>query len=178
MVNAYYHEILNMEIFGVLNMFSFPILSDSHELIERYLGYSRAGYYGAFGTHFSKGLQAILKEDIPALEKHIDGLKRKSKKGPTKQYTGLITSFEGFYNNDQEQIIKGIYEVLKTHTKQHQMPIDKEYINYEATTIAKLAWRKGMEIEIDNPLVPQALLPIKELEHYEGYDFFKELENG
>jgi hypothetical protein len=35
-----------------------------------------------------------------------------------------------------------------------------------------------MEIEIDSPLVPRELLPIKELAHYEGYEFFKELENS
>jgi len=176
MVNAYYHEVLKRDIYSILNTFTFPILSDSSKLIERYLNYSKAEYYDWFTTHFAKGLQSILKDDMPALEKHIDGLQRRSKRGETKQYVGIITSFDGFLNNNQEQIIAGIYELLKTHNKQDLMSLEKKYINFVATAIAKVAWRIGMEIEIDNPLVPKALLPVRELEHYEGYDFFKELE--
>ena len=178
MVESYLHEILKREIFNVLNRFTFPILSDSSNLIKRYLTYHQTEYYDSFSTHFAKGMQSILKDDIPALEKHIDGLKRRSKRGWEKQYVGIITSFEGFYNNDKEQIIKGIYEVLKHKKRQHPDELDYQYIHYEATAITKLAWRKGVEIEIDNPLVPKELLPVRELEHYEGYEFFKELKNN
>ena len=178
MVEAYLHEILKREIFNVLNRFTFPIISDSSKLIERYLTYSETEYYDSIHTHFSKGLQSILKDDMSALEKHIDGLKRRTKRGWEKQYTGFITSFEGFCNNNEEQIIKGIYEVLKNNKRQHPDDLDYQHIHYEATAIAKLAWRKGMEIEIDNPLVPKELLPVRELEHYEEYEFFKELKNN
>jgi len=178
MVNAYYHEVLKMEIFNALNIFTFPILSDSSKLIERYLTYSETEYYDSIQTHFSKGLKSILKDDMSALEKHIDGLKRRTKRGWEKQYTGFITSFEGFHNKNEEQIIKGIYEVLKNNKRQHPDDLDYQHIHYEATAIAKLAWRKGMEIKIDSPLVPKELLPIRELEHYEEYEFFKELKNN
>ena len=178
MIESYLHEILKDEIFNVLNRFTFPILSDSSKLIERYLTYSETEYYDSIHTHFSKGLQSILKNDMFALEKHVDGLRRRTKRGWEKQYTGFITSFEGFYNNNEEQIIKGIYEVLKNNKRQHPDDLDYQHIHYEATAIAKLAWRKGMEIEIDNPLVPNELLPVRELEHYEGYEFFKELKNN
>ena len=176
MTNAYLQKIDIIDVFNVLKTFTFPILSDSSKLIERYLTYSKTEYYDAFTTHFAKGLQSILKDDMSALEKHIEGMRRRSKKGDAKLYTGIITAFEGFYNNDQEQIMIGIYKDLKNTPKQNPNSLDYQYINYEATAIAKLAWRKGMEIEIDSPLVPKELLPIKELEHYEGYEFFKELE--
>jgi len=179
MVNAYYHEVLKMGIFGMINIFTFPILSDSSKLIERYLTYHEIGtydHYDWFTTHFAKGVQSILKDDMPRLETHIDGLERRSKRGDAKLFVGLITAFQGFYNKDKEQIKTGIYEVLKKTKRQYPNSLDYQYIHYEATAIAKLAWRKGMEIEIDNPLVPKELLPIRELEHYEDYDFFKELE--
>lgn len=161
----------------MLNTFSFPILSDNYKLIKRYLTYHETGAYDSFTTRFAKGLQSIIKDDIPVLEEHIEGLKRRSKQGWGKQYTGIITAFEGFYNNDRELIIAGIYEILKKIKRQYPDSLDYQYIHYEATAIAKLAWRKGLEIEIDNPLVPKELLPIRELDHYEGYEFFKELEN-
>jgi hypothetical protein len=179
MVESYSHEILKKEIFNVLNRFTFPILSDSSKLIERYLQYTESDFYDDFNGHFSKGIQSILKNDMPALEKHIDGLKRRSKRGYAKLYTGIITSYNGFANSDSEQIIQGIYEILKTNKRQRPNDLYYQHINYEAAAIAKLAWRKGMEIEIDSPLVPKALLPVKELDHYEGgYDFLNELENN
>jgi len=179
MVNAYYHEVLKMGIFGMINIFTFPILSDSSKLINRYLTYHKTGtydHYDWFTTHFAKGIQSILNDDMNTLETHIDGLRRRSKRGDAKLFTGMITAFEGFYNKDKEQIKTGIYEVLKKTKRQYPNSLDYQYIHYEATAIAKLAWRKGMEIEIDSPLVPKELLPVRELEHYEGYEFFKELE--
>jgi hypothetical protein len=175
MVYAYQHEILKMEVFSVLNTFTFPILSDSSKLIERYLRYSETEYYDAFNTHYAKGIQSVLRDDMSALEKHIDGLRRRSKRGYAKQFTGIVTSYDGFLNNDSEQIIKGIYEILKNTKRQYPGDLHYQYINFEAAAIAKLAWRKGMEIEIDSALVPKELLPVKELEHYEGYDFFEGL---
>ena len=40
------------------------------------------------------------------------------------------------------------------------------------TIEAKLCWLKGIEVEIDHPLLPMELLPFKPLEHYDDvYDF-------
>ena len=41
-----------------------------------------------------------------------------------------------------------------------------------ALPISKLCWLKGIEVEIDHPLFPMELLPLKPLEHYDDvYDF-------
>lgn len=56
------------------------------------------------------------------------------------------------------------------------MGIAAEYISTPALGYTKLAWLKGMEIEIDHPLIPKELLPCRPLEKYEDtYDFLKEL---
>ena len=56
------------------------------------------------------------------------------------------------------------------------MGIAQEYISIPALGYAKLAWLKGMEIEIDHPLIPKELLPYRPLENYvDSYGFLKEI---
>ena len=51
-----------------------------------------------------------------------------------------------------------------------------EFISHPALGYAKLAWLKGIEVEIDNPLVPKELLPFKPLENYlNEYAFLDEI---
>ena len=39
----------------------------------------------------------------------------------------------------------------------------------------KLAWRKGIEVEVNSPLISKELLPIQPLDKYEiPYDFLRE----
>lgn len=179
MCESYYLEICKMNAYDALNTFTFPVLSDSSEVINRYSIYPFPAMKYAkdsFNTRFSQAIQAVLKDDKDSLVEHIDMLQKRSKKGWQKQYVGVVTCFEGLLSENKELIEEGIYELLKTHNKQNPNTIDSKYINYEATTIAKLAYRKGIEVKIDNPLVPAELLPVKELEAYKGYDFLKDLD--
>jgi hypothetical protein len=41
--------------------------------------------------------------------------------------------------------------------------------------LAKLAKFIGLEIGIENTLLPKKILPILELQSYEGYEFFKQV---
>ena len=53
-------------------------------------------------------------------------------------------------------------------------PILNQYIALPALGYAKLAWIKGIEVDINSPLIPKELLPIQPLDHYEiPYDFLK-----
>jgi hypothetical protein len=176
MTNSYYHEKLSGEIFNVLDTFTYPLLSDSSNLINRYLSYERTEHPDSFSTYFGKSIQSVLSDDNRALEANIEGLRKWSKKGWAKQYAGIVTAFEGFLKNDKTVIEKGLREIVALHTQQEQPAVVKDYINLEATALAKLAWRKGIEITIDSSLVPQELLPIEELRVYGGYEFFKEIE--
>ena len=46
--------------------------------------------------------------------------------------------------------------------------------SFHPTLFTKLCWMNGLEIEIDNPLVPMKLMPVEPLEKYDlVYDFLK-----
>ena len=176
MTNSYYHERLNGEIFNVLDTFIYPLLSDSGNLISRYLNYEKTEHPDSFSTYFGKAIQSVLKNDSHALQVSIEGLKKWSKSGWANQYSGIITTLEGFLDKHKSAIEKGLQEIVALHNKQEQPAVVKDYINLEATALAKLSWRKGMEVGVDASLVPHELLPVKELSVYEGYEFFKELQ--
>ncbi|HEY9049625.1 MAG TPA: Imm49 family immunity protein [Ohtaekwangia sp.] len=174
---AYYHEKLNGEVFEALKTFTYPLLCDNNTVVNRYQDYHKTKYSDSFSTYFAKAIQSTLKNDNSALEVNIAGLKKWSRKGWPKQYIGIITVFEGFLINDKSAIENGLQEITDLHDKQDQPPIVKDYINLEATALAKLAWRKGIEVEVASDLVPKELLPVLELQSYEGYPFFEELSN-
>lgn len=51
-------------------------------------------------------------------------------------------------------------------------PLSENLMASIAMEYAKLCWLKGIEVEIDHPLIPMELLPIKPLTHYDDvYDF-------
>ncbi|UXP33177.1 immunity 49 family protein [Reichenbachiella agarivorans] len=177
MVNSYYSEIGSRDIFEVVNTFTFPILSDSSTLISRYLTYEPIQYFDAFSTFFGQAVQSVMKKDNLSLERSILGLEKHSKGGWEKNFEGMVTAFKGILNKDKDKVEQGIYELLGKHDNQGHPPITKEYINYEATTIAKLALQAGINIEVDHSLVPKGLLQVNELENYKGYPFFDELPN-
>ena len=55
-----------------------------------------------------------------------------------------------------------------------QDPIDEEFMSFPGTFETKLCWYRGIPIEIDHPLVPMELMPIRPLAHYDDvYDFLK-----
>ncbi|WP_133649781.1 hypothetical protein [Paraburkholderia flava] len=55
-----------------------------------------------------------------------------------------------------------------------QDSIDDEFMSYTGTLEAKLSWYRGIQVEIDHPLVPMELMPVQFLDHYDDvYDFLK-----
>ena len=174
MIESYYCEKYNRDVFGAFFTFTFPIISDSEVAIRKYLKYSDTKATNAFTTHFSKGLQSIITNNTADLAIRVAGLHKTGQKGWAKPFIGVAKAFEGFLENNLEKIEDGIKAVLAKH-KKDQRAFVGEYTSLAAVTIAKLAIRKGYEINIDHPFLPKELLPIKELDNYEGYDFFKDL---
>ena len=175
MVNSYYSEMCKRDIFEVLNTFTFPILSDSKELINRYLKYEVLEYQDAFSTYFGQSIQAVLKQNDAELTRTIEGMNNHSKEGWEKNYRGAVTAFQGILKKEKELVRAGIEELLSCHGNQNTHPLTKEYINYEATALVKIANINGLDISIESQLIPNALLPVQELESYPRYDFFDEL---
>ena len=176
MSHSYYYEKLNGEIFNVLNIFTYAVLSDNESLIKRIQSYNRTEHPDSFSTYFNKGIQSILKNDKISLSINIEGLKKWRSEDWTRNYQGIITTFEGFQTNDKIKIEQGLEEIVKFHDLQEQPLIAKDYINIEATALAKLAWRKGIKVKPASKLIPEELLPVNQLRSYENYDFFNELD--
>ncbi|MDR0814353.1 MAG: immunity 49 family protein, partial [Bacteroidales bacterium] len=95
----------------------------------------------------------------------------------SKKEEGLRDDYEFYkalYANDKarmEEILKKMTSP-QFHKKRNDNPILSQYISLPALGYAKLAWRKGIEVEVNSPLIPKELLPIKPLEKYEiPYEF-------
>jgi len=62
----------------------------------------------------------------------------------------------------------------KIHKKRNDNAILSKYVSQPALGYAKLAWRHGLEVEVNSPLIPKEILPIEPLEHYViPYEFLK-----
>lgn len=62
----------------------------------------------------------------------------------------------------------------KIHKKRNDDPLLSQFVSQPALGYAKLAWMNGIEVEVNSPLIPKELLPIKPLDNYEVmYDFLK-----
>jgi hypothetical protein len=59
------------------------------------------------------------------------------------------------------------------HTKRNDYKLFAEYLSFPALGYAKLAWQKGLPVEVNSPLVPKEFLPVLPRESYEdtSYDF-------
>lgn len=52
--------------------------------------------------------------------------------------------------------------------------IAEDFMSYLGTLETKLCWYRGIPVEIDHPLVPMELMPIRPLDHYDNvYDFLE-----
>ena len=176
LIRLFLNNFCNRSIFMLYRSFCSAIISDSQKLINQYLTYTD-DFLDTFGSSFAKAIQAIIKGDDVSLQIQIENLeKHTDKKSIAKNYSGIPVAFKGILQNDKMLVEQGIYEILAKHNKQEHPAVIKDFLNIEALTMAKLSIRKGIIVEIDNPLLPKAMIPIKELERYESYDFLKEIE--
>lgn len=162
-------------IFLTQRNFCYAILSDNPKMINHYLQYDDH-FLKTFMASFAKAVQACIKNDDSELSNQIELLaKYTSKKTWEKNFVGCVDAFKGILQKDKLLIEKGINDLIAKHDKQDHPAVVKDFINLEATTIAKLAYKRGIDVQIDSPLVPKDLIPTKELDHYERYDFLAPL---
>jgi hypothetical protein len=174
MVVAYMHEFYNEDIF-LIRFFTYPILSDSSQLIEKFVEYKRSKWGNTFGAYFGWAIQSVLKRDKESLKINIEGLEGTCKKAWEKRYAGAIKVFKGILERNPPLAKEGIEELLTNHKKQDINELLKEFMSLEATALLKLTRYAGMEIEISNDLVPEDILSIKELSEYPIYEFLEEM---
>lgn len=157
----------------------YALLSDNSKVIEHYKELKNTKWDENFlGYQFNTAIQSVLKDETETLKKQIEGLKKavtKASPKGAKAYAGCVNVFEGLLNKDKTQIETGINELVKTIGKRDELTLVKGFFSIETTALAKLAWRKGFEINVESSFVPKEMLPVNELPEYPGYDFFTEI---
>jgi hypothetical protein len=156
---------------------SYALLSDELGLIQRYANLSHSSYKYMVDKGHSTiiyVLQRIIADDWENVKRGIaimdaKTLKRNKPLKPDRDFC------EAILNKDKDGATKAIHQLLKDHKKRNKyLGLANEFISTPALGYTKLAWLKGMELDIDHPLVPKELLPFKPLDKYEvAYDFLK-----
>lgn len=168
-----------------------PILSDNELLIQRY---AKLRYQRGVNSELSMDemvaigelpiwcntVQFFMANDTAGVERNLNIIETKTLKSLPIKEEGLKDDYE-FYkalHNGNKVKMEEILEKLtipKIHKKRNDNPILNQYISLPALGYAKLAWRKGIEVEVKSNLVPKELLPVQPLANYEiPYDFLKQ----
>ncbi|WP_151977521.1 immunity 49 family protein [Acinetobacter soli] len=168
--------------------FIFPLLTDNVDLIKIYsslttvndndhhkslveaINYPREGRFNVLR------FQAVLRQDWNKVNQMKEIFHEKIKK-PKNFELWEIDFYTALQNKDANSAQQIIYEYLhpKIHKYLNQHLVEEfsgDIWSHHPVMFTKLAWINGLEIEIDNPLVPMELMPVKPLGHYDyHYDF-------
>ncbi|MDR3095156.1 MAG: immunity 49 family protein [Bacteroidales bacterium] len=153
----------------------YAVLSDNHSIIERFVSIRDYPVFENLEFTLYAIIQSTLKKNKEELTQHINFIKKKCEKRD-RHYWGMIDTFEGIRDNNKLQAEAGLAELAGTQHRRN-LGHHKAFYSFDTTTYAKLAWRQGLEVEIDSPLVPKEMLPVMELDDYPIYDFLKVLDD-
>lgn len=158
--------------------------SDCNELIDSFVNVEYVIRSGPQKGKTNKQLSQLgfdhiyIDTIIKAMAKDIDGLgsnleimERVFLK--LKKHEALKSDYEyfkGVLNRDKDKIIEVINIMsTKEHKKRNKEPFYmKNIISQPGVGYAKIAWINGIEIEFDNVLIPNELLPVKPLNRYDN----------
>lgn len=168
--------------------FIFPLLTDNVDLIKTYSTLKtvndndhhksllEAINYPTEGRFNVARFQAVLRQDWNMVNQMKEIFHEKVKK-PKDFEVWEVDFYDALQNKDANAAKQIINEYLqpKIHKYLNQHLVEEfkgEIWSHHPVMFTKLAWMNGLEIEIDNPLVPMELMPIRPLDHYDyHYDF-------
>jgi hypothetical protein len=162
------------EEFGTHRAFFYGLLSDSPKVIDwlasvetpRLIEERDNPSLPRFHLHL---VQLALKDrydEMQALIAHA------AEKAP-KSFRGDFASGKDFYSLFVKRDKAALEQLLvRQAKKQAGDPLVEDFMAEGSTHRAKLCWIKGIEVQIDSPLVPMALMPVQPLAHYDNeYEF-------
>lgn len=164
--------------------FVYALLSDSAEVIQSYahlelndefIKYRQNPKASQFYVHM---IQLAIRDEHEELLAKIAIAVQKANKKIRETYSTGSDFFSLFLKRDKQTLEDHIMQsanewqgMIKRGVVTNS-PLSQDLMASHAMVYAKLCWLKGIEVEIDHPLVPMELLPIKPLEHYDDvYDF-------
>jgi len=162
----------------------YVMLSDSPEVIQSYAYLEPNEEYIKYRDN-PKTLQFYVHMTQLAIRNEDDALQAKIAIAAQKSGKKLREEFsagEDFYSLLLKRDKNALEALITEKANQWQAiikrggetgtPLSENLMASIAMEYAKLCWLKGIEVQIDHPLVPMELLPIKPLDHYDDvYDF-------
>ena len=124
-------------------------------------------------------IQFFMANDIQGIERNLNIIETLTLPKLPKNQQELKIDYE-FYkallSKDKSKCEELLEQLVspKIHKKRNDNAVLNKYVSQPALGYAKLAWRQGLEVEVNSPLVPKEILPIEPLDNYEiPYDFLK-----
>lgn len=166
---------------GMFYMY-YALLSDHQALIQRYahLTHPLKNEMNQNAGVFTTVVQNIIVDDWEQIDQHVHaienfkGAKLKSIKSIRDRFLAYI---EALRNRDITMLEKALksFEEPSFKASMRRGEILYEYlISHHTLGLAKLAWYKGLPVEIDSPYVPHEMLPISPLPSYlDPYHFLE-----
>lgn len=154
----------------------YSMLSDSQAMAREFSAASPQGFVSAredplnsqFYVHMFQ--LAMARDDVSLADK----IRRMAKNGRKPMRTQCERGedfFSTLIRGDKEGLEKII---LVDAARKLEHVYTEDYFSFLAVLEAKLCWIRGIPVEIDHPLVPMELMPVKPLDHYDDvYDFLR-----
>ena len=116
-------------------------------------------------------LQLAIQGDYEALQLKVNHLAKNGRKKDRELPAQGKDFFSLLMHGDKQ----GLEELISQHAKiKSQDVITEDFMCFEGTIEAKICWLKGIQVQIDNPLLPMGLMPMEPLDRYDDvYDFLQ-----
>lgn len=160
------------DAFATYASFLYGLLSDSPEIYE-WLTHADLKEKNTVKTpHFLfYQFQLVLRRDDEALRESISLVAKKGRKHDK----SLAQAGQDFFSLLLKQDKYGLQGLIENQAKIKSVSeLEGQFLAGFAVVHAKLCWYRGIEVQIQNPLVPMALMPIEPLDAYDvEYDFLR-----
>jgi hypothetical protein len=172
LINKYDEKILDS---GIVH-FTYALLSDNKDLIKRYADLKHSTYAQTIKLGNAVPmyvLQCLLKDDWNDFEQAMVIMNTKTvPKFKMELDAAFYMALAEKNKTKMEQIISELLTPKVHKLRNNQQGVFGDFISQPALGYAKLAWIKGVEIEVNSPLVPKELLPVAPLPEYKELDLF------
>ena len=152
------------------------LLSDSKELIDSFKNweFNNHDYWTEQGASVII-IQEILKDNYERALELLDSFDNVHKSYPLKEKDSAILRAIVNKNKKEVEELLEFFLLPKNHKKVNDtLMLSTQLFSLHATGFAKLAWLKGIEVNVTHKLLPKELLPIQPNENYIlEYDFLK-----
>lgn len=160
------------DAFSGYEAFLYGLLSDSPEIYD-WLTHAEIKNKDQVKTphYLFHQFQLVMRRDDEALRETIALVGQKGRKHDK----ALSQAGQDFFSLLLKQDKEGLQALIENQAKIKSVnELEGQFLAGFAVVHAKLCWYRGIEVQIQNPLVPMALMPIEPLEAYDvEYDFLR-----